>query len=896
MKDKIREENSMLNIREWKLFAVLALTLLCAPQIAEAQLVRGFVSGTVTDTTNAILAGVQVTLTNKGTNISRDSVTNDVGFYRFAAVEPGEYSIEFKLGGFESHKVKSIIVNTAQEVVVNQSLAPGGVTTEVSIVETPGVTLDKTMATIERTFPGRVVTELPITMNTRDVTRLALLAPTVARAPGSNEFSANGQRARNNNFTIDGVDNNDLSVAVDSTRVLPEAVQEVQVQTTAYQAEFGRNSGAQFSAITKAGTNQYHGEGWDYYRGNWMEPVSLLNKRAGINDTPRFVQNQFGGDVSGPILKERTFFFGLLEFNRRREAADARNGATTAPVVPTPAGYAALQTVPLGTGQTAASRQAVLQAMSFLPNTYSQVKNFDNPTTTTVNGVAIQTATIRLPIANPFNFVYNVARVDHKISDKDNITYRYHLDKRDQPDVQSNLQFGTLWSAAQTVFRQNHAISETHVFGPRLLNEARVAYVRSNLDFPENDPKSSTVIITGAFTIGGLSNFPQARLEQLYQYQDVATYTTGRNSFKFGADIRRNKLFNRASFDSKGTWTFGGLQAFLNSTPVQLLQAVNEATFDARQWNTAYFLQDDLKATKDLTFNLGLRYEYSTVPFGFFGATDPAVRAAGVPGPVRPDKNNWAPRFGFAYSPSSPSGFLGSLMGNGKTSIRGGFGMAYDVLFYNILVVNASNYPRVVNSTITDASINNLFPTLAPKVATLPPFDPRNTGFVNTPEDMQNPTTNFWSLSIQRELGTGYVLEAGYSGNRSYHQVRQGQTNPPVLTAAQAATVIATGNPNSIPSAADRRVNPAWGSRTTIEGTAKAEYHAAYLKFDKQMSHGLLLGANYTFSANFSDNDESLSSPDIVNSSPQVPQNFFNFRNEWSRSVFDRPNRFVIHY
>jgi hypothetical protein len=158
---------------------------------------------------------------------------------------------------------------------------------------------------------------------------------------------------------------------------------------------------------------------------------------------------------------------------------------------------------------------------------------------------------------------------------------------------------------------------------------------------------------------------------------------------------------------------------------------------------------------------------------------------------------------------------------------------------------------------------------------------------------MQNPTTNFWSLSIQRELGTGYVLEAGYSGNRSYHQVRQGQTNPPVLTPAQAATVIAGG---TIPSLQDRRINPAWGSRTTIEGTAKAEYHAGYLKFDKKMSHGLMLGANYTWSANFSDNDESLGVANITNSSPQVPQNFFNYRNEWSRSVFDRPHRFVIHY
>src|SRR6267142_7154635 len=255
----------MFKIREWKVLILPVLALVCVTQIAQAQLVRGFVSGTVTDTTNAILAGVQVTLTNKATNISRDSVTNDVGFYRFAAAEPGEYSVEFKLAGFESHKVESITVNTAQEVVVNRSLAPGGITAEVSVVYTPGVSLDKTMATIERTFPGRLVSELPITMNERDITRLALLAPTVNRAPGSNQFAANGQRARNNNFTIDGVDNNDLSVTLDSTRVLPEAVQEVQVQTTSYQAEFGRNSGAQFSAITKGGTNRYHGEAWDYY-------------------------------------------------------------------------------------------------------------------------------------------------------------------------------------------------------------------------------------------------------------------------------------------------------------------------------------------------------------------------------------------------------------------------------------------------------------------------------------------------------------------------------------------------------------------------------------------------------------------------------------------------------
>ena len=280
----------------------------------EAQLTRGFISGTITDASNAVIAGVQVTITNTGTNISRESVTNELGFYRFVAVEPGNYSVEFKASGFENRRISSVAVSTTQEVVINQTLTVGAVTTEVSVVDTPGAELEKTSATIERTLSDRVVSELPMQVYNlgRDISRLALLAPTVNRASGSNEFAGNGQRARNNNFMIDGVDNNDLSVTLSAARTIPEAVQEVQIQTTSYSAEFGRNSGVQFSAITKSGTNAYHGEAWDYYRGNWMEPVSLTNKRTGVNATPRFVVNQFGGDAGGPIVKGRTFFFSLV--------------------------------------------------------------------------------------------------------------------------------------------------------------------------------------------------------------------------------------------------------------------------------------------------------------------------------------------------------------------------------------------------------------------------------------------------------------------------------------------------------------------------------------------------------------------------------------------------------
>jgi hypothetical protein len=219
--------------------------------------------------------------------------------------------------------------------------------------------------------------------------------------------------------------------------------------------------------------------------------------------------------------------------------------------------------------------------------------------------------------------------------------------------------------------------------------------------------------------------------------------------------------------------------------------------------------------------------------------------------------------------------------------------MAYDVLFYGILSTAASNYPRIVTSTTSAPATANLFPTLAPKVAVIPPLNPFTSTFVNVPEDIQRPTTNFWSLSLQRQFDANHVLEFGYLGNRSYHQIRQRDANPGMLTAEQAATVLATRNPNEV---TIRRLNPNWGPRTLLEAAAMAEYHAGYVKFDRRLLRGLLAGFNYTWSATFSDNDEAFGQNDVVSSSPQVPQNFFDYRNEWSRSAFDRPHRFAVHY
>lgn len=857
----------------------------------QAQLTRGFVSGVIRDPSGAVIVGAHVRIINKATNEARQAISNQVGVYRFVALEPETYTLEFSAPGFQTRRVDNVRVGPAQEVVLDETLAIRGEAVVIEVMESPPETgLARATPTIEKTLYTAFLASAPLTAASRDVSRLALLTPTVTRGPGFTEISANGQRTRQNNFLIDGTDNNDLTVTFPSVRMIPEAVGEFQVQITPYSAEYGRNTGAQISILTPRGSNTLHGEVWDYYRGNWMEPVSLLNKQNGLKETPRFVHNQTGASLGGPVRRDRTFFFGLLETNRRREAPDARNAQPA--VVPSPAGFAALATVPLGSDQTPQSRQAVLNALAFLPDVYKSISAYQNLTSQVINGVPIQVGTIRIPLARRQNSWYGVERLDHRLTEKDNLSYRYIFDKRSDPNTASNLQFGSRFAASAETFIQNHALSHTHIFGLNLVNEFRFSYGRNHLDYPENDPNSPTVQISGAFTFGGASNFPQGRISNTFQWQNITTYMFGRHSLKFGADIHRNRLFNLTTTDWKGTWTFLSLADFINNRAFSLRQTVTDASYDARQINLYYFFQDDFKVTRNLTFDLGLRYEYSGVPFGFFGAATPEIAAAGVPLPAKPDKNNWAPRFGFAYSPSPPEGGKRWLWGDQRTVFRGGFGIAYDVLFYNILSITASNYPRVVRSQTFQPQTINLFPILAPKDTTIPPFSPL-TPFANTPTDIQNATTSFWSFSIQRQLSHSHLFEIGYTGNRSYHLLRQGERNPGTLTEAQGRAVILGG---TAPPLQGRRVNPAWGSRATIESTALGAYHAFFLRLDRKMANGLLLGANYTWSANFSDNDEPLPIGDIVLSSPQVPQNFFDYRNEWSRSAFDRPHRFVVHY
>jgi outer membrane receptor protein involved in Fe transport len=869
--------------------ALLAILLCSAP--AFAQLTRGSIAGTVNDDSGAAIPGAQVTVTNLDTNISRTTTTNESGFYRVPALDPGRYSVKVEKTGFESILAEDLTVRTAQETTYDPSLKVGRVNEVVSVsAQAEGVELNKTAPTIGLTSTSRQAVELPLSA-ARNINNLAVLSPNAFRGPGSSGISVNGQRARNNNFTIDGSDNNDISVTLPTSTVIPEAVQEFQVQTNAFSVEFGRNSGAQINVITKSGTNEFHGNVFEYYRGSALNALDTLEKRSGLKRPARFNRNQAGGSIGGPIIRERLFFFGALQADR------IRTGATPGPTIriPTPTGFAALSTVPLRAAsggvpaQTQASRQAVLNALGFLRDVHAQNPTFTSLRNDTVNGVAIQTGLVNLAISQPQNIWNWITKVDGKLGENDSFTVRYLYDKPVSVNVASNTQFGSLFAGNQNILDQNAAVSETHVFSPTLLNEVRLSYIRRNLGFPENDPTSPTTTISGLFTIGGASNFPQGRIQNSYQLSDTVSWQLRQHSLKFGLDYRHIRLFNQAAFDSKGTFTFNNLADYLNNFAFSYQQALQESSFDARQNQQFWFVQDDYRVTPTFTLSLGLRYEYADTPFGFFGATDPQSLNALVPGPVYKDKNNFAPGVGFAWSPRPKGGMLAALLGDGKTAIRGGYRIGYDILFYNILTVNASNYPRVVVGL--QNNLYDVFPTRT-RVSGAAVFNPLAT-YVNSPEDLKNPQAQSFSLTIQRQIKNDFVLEFGYAGSRGINGINQLQANPAILTPAQIKTVQDGKNAALIPSTQARRLFPQFGSRVLIASTAQSTYHSGFASLNKRLSRGLQFTSSYTFGKNMSNNDESLGVGAITAGSPQVPQDYFNIAAEKSPSAFDRTHRFA---
>ena len=689
---------------------VLCTLLLAVPAIC--QTITGTILGAVRDSSGGVLPGVEVIVQNGDTNISKHFTTDQTGNYLVPLLKPGKYRVTASAAGFKTSVQEGVVLQVEQQARVDITLEIGQIDQKVEVVSYASV-ISTDSASVGQVIDNRRVRELPL--NGRNFIQLTYVAPGAVRGVGTNadivgqggSVSVNGGRVQNNNFMIDGTDDNEILWGGLGLNISVEAIQEFKVQSNSYSAEFGRAGAAQINVTTKSGTNQFRGDLFEFLRNDKMDARNFF---AASN--PALKRNQFGGTLGGPVTlpriyngRNRTFFFISYEGIRLRQ------GSTQTTVTPTTAqrqgnfsgGTAVIDPLPgvafpgnvIPAARIDPIASGILKQFYPLPNLATASPNFSSSFSNTETGDQF------------------TVRLDHRFSEKDSLFGRYSVndDKRFTPSVFNN--FGN----SENLFMTNTTLDYVHLFGTHEVNEFRFGFnrpaggLRQNQAFghdfitplgiqgivPVSAPQDvsfPTTSIAGFAGIGPSYSSPIADFPNFYDFNDNFTYISGKHSFRMGAEIKRSQQNNQTGVGINGqlgftpTFTRGSALAdFLLGLP----SSSQIANGDTREYlrSTAYYpyFQDDWKISSRLTLNLGVRYEYNS-PWvekqnrlsGFAIAPNLHLISliAGQNGVSRSilkaNRNDWGPRLGFAYRPTNDN----------KTVIRGGYG-----IFYNQVITNA---------------------------------------------------------------------------------------------------------------------------------------------------------------------------------------------------------------
>ncbi len=909
---------------------MLIAMLLGLALVVQAQTSRGTVSGTVADTTGAVIHGATITLTNNETTLSRTAVTNDAGFYRFDAVDLGTYSLGITATGFGSVTKTGIIVNANQTSAVDAQLAPGEQHVTVDVVSEAGAALQTEAPVRGGNISTKQVTELPF--SNRNPVSLALTLPGVSSNRGGfgvGTFSVNGARGRSNNFLIDGTENNDISVAGQGFQITnPDAVQEVAVQTSNYDSEFGRSGGAVVNTITKSGTNEFHGTLSYLLDSRVDDAITSSESRdpnIAANGLPFGIENIFSGTFGGPLYlprfgeggrsfidgRNRTFFFVAYQEDRQRSSAQSQL------VTPTATGRAQLRALfPAGTN---ANVDTLLNLTQNAVGVASPI-NIALGTVGGVNRGNIQFGTFfrNFPVLNT-DKQFQV-RVDTQLSENDQFSIRFLSDRQDLP-AGGTIGTSTFegFDADQTNRYYNFLVANTHIFSPVLTNETRLAYNRIQLGFPLSDPDGPAgtlprITVTNITGLGATATFPQGRTANNYVVQDTVTYVRGNHTFRGGVDFLRQISTQAAPFNERGSATFlagGGFTALANfvdnfgGSGGTAARDIGSAVYFPSLYRTAVFFQDRWKVTEALTLSLGLRYEYFGTPFntlrtpaftGLFNV-DPVTRTGpfSQPNQVQKDKNNYAPSFGIAYSPSFTQGILGRMFGERKTVLRAGYQIGYDSFFNNIASNAAVSSPNIISTTLSSvvtganprgvANFINQIPTTA---AALTPLS----GQTLIAPNLVNPYYQRFSVGLQRELPYNLIVDVSYVGSKGTKLYINEDANPLVRPELRRTPPGFTGPTQG-------RLDNVQGGRTVRTNGGSSIYHSGQLEVKRRFADNLTLTSAYTFSKLISNADEVFNSVagGIANSSTfQTPAVLGGDRLDRAVSLFDRTHRASFTY
>ena len=938
----------------------LTLLLVFAATFAAAQgIVTGSLSGSVQDPQGALVSSAAVTATHVDTNRQFTGVTNEAGQFLMRQLPSGRYKIAINATGFQNVEVKDVQVAVGQDTSLGTVKLQLGKTEETLTVEGTAPLVEAQSVQIQNTFTTKDTANLPIG-NTYD--SLALFVPGVATAGDASfsnnngaEFSVNGQRARSNNFQLDGQNNNDNSIGGPSIFFgNQDVIAELQVITN-YTAEYGRNLGSVVNYITKAGTNQYHGTAFEFWQGNTF--ASLANEEKspvfgfctpsqnpatdGCTDPviPRFVQNQFGGTFGGPIVRDKVWFFGSGNFVRQRTGASPLQSSPA--TTPTANGLQQLQAAfPNNPGVASLVSIGPLAVTAGNP-TFSNVAprlvaadgTVDCGSVPTPAGcVPIEFGEITRRIPSVFNDYEATGRVDVQLTQKDRLFGRYIF----QQSVTTNFPFEGGQAGAGGDFvnvpgrSQQIGLDFTHTFSNNFLNQARFSYSRSRIGFeggafPQCVQADLSACPTQVFLdvaedlgYGVNSGFPQGRTINVYQVQDNASWLLGKHAIKFGGEYSKQRSPNVFLPTVNGFYEFTDFNSLLANTPNFVSIAAGDAHIPFKEHDLAFYLQDDWRIKSNLTLNLGLRWEFfqqavnnlhdATVKrqTGSNPIWDPSLPLSRTTVPsVSSDLNNFGPVIGFAWTPQVFKG----VFGDNQTVIRGGFRIAYDPAFYNMFLNVANSAPAVNLFNFFDPSAPPGIPGLpaagaqAPDVQAsllplVPQSDPGLSFQTRVGSNFHNPYSEQWNFGIQRQFGSRAAAEVRYVGNHTIGNFQNTNGNPflQALVDAGFSNVI----PSGLTPCSDATA-PGFGyadcnltNSNVYRNSAFSIYHGLQTQFRLQNWHGVTAQASYTFSKTI-DNASEIFSTAAGGNTNSFAQNPFDLgRGERGLAGIDFPHVFGL--
>ena len=884
-----------------------------------AQTSRGTVSGRVADSQKSVVPGATVEITALATNVSRSTTTNEAGLYRFDAVDLGRYSLKVKSAGFQTFSIQQFEVSAAQVVTLDANLQLGEVQ-QVVEVSAESVQLQAETMGRGKSISNNDIQQLPFA--NRNPVTLSLTAPGVVTskyATPTNSFVVNGGRGRSNNFMIDGTDNNDISVAGQAFTVgNPGSIQEVSVQTSNFDAEFGRAGGGVVNVITKSGSNEFHGTAGfvlDSTRDDAI-PSSLSQDpsiRARGKNLPG-TEQQFDGTLGGRIIPDRTFFH--LSFLELRQFSQSSNEM----VSPTAAGRATLLNLfPKGKSANADILQSISAGYDGVFNNFLIPLGSGRPD--------VEFGHIVIPYSQQARDRQYAVKVDHRFSDKDTLAARVLVDDLLQPTGGETLSFPSFTTSA-TQKTTSAALYHTHVFSPSMTNELRLSFTRFVLDVPldpanalgKNLPQIAIASInTLSNSVYGIrSTFPQGRTFNNYVLQDTVSIVRGTHSIRAGIDLMDQRARQAAPFNDRGTLSYGnsspsggtsfsGLANFLDDFggTGSATRTFGTPFYYPSLFRQAYFAQDRWRATDAITLTLGMRYEYFGTPMnviktpayiGIFNV-DPVTLQSPftLPNKVNPDKNNFSPVAGLVYAPAGGSGILGRLLGEKKTALRVGFGMGYDSFFNNITSNSVAAAPNAVASSETSQATtatprgSGNFSALIPKVA--PAISPllSQSGI---DQNLRNPYYMRWSAGIQRELAGNLLLDLSYVGSRGIRLFAQEDLNPLVPADLQVPV------PSTVPATAKMpRLDQLSGQRSIRTNGGSSIYHSGQAELKRRFRSGLSFSAAYTYSKVIDNVSEIFSYGNTANLAIQsVPSIYGGLSVDRAVGFFDRTHRAVLTY